>query len=98
MLRPSSMIGLLQKEQRTLHGSLCSLLLLDGSYHSRSWWPWVKLMSSLWKMAAHWNGAAASDTGQQRHLCYSDMLDIPCWVWQVVQWHSLLPRGTSRLS
>jgi hypothetical protein len=29
-----------------------------GSYHSRSWWPFVKLMSSLWKMAAHWKGAA----------------------------------------
>ena len=32
-----------------------------GSYHSRSWWPLVKLMSSLWKMAAHWKGAAALD-------------------------------------
>ena len=31
-----------------------------GSYHSRSWWPLVKLMSSLWKMAAHWKGAAGS--------------------------------------
>lgn len=29
-----------------------------GSYHSREWWPWVKLMSVLWKMAAHWKGAA----------------------------------------
>lgn len=34
------------------------MLLVEGSYHSRLWWPLVKLMSSLWKMAAHWNGAA----------------------------------------
>lgn len=26
--------------------------LLVGSYHPRSWWPWVKLMSDLWKMHA----------------------------------------------
>lgn len=58
MLRPSSMIGLWQKEQRTLQGSWCSVDLEDGSYHSRSWWPFLKLMSSLWKMAAHWKGAA----------------------------------------
>ena len=58
MLRPSSMMGLWQNEQRTLHGSLCSVDLEDGSYHSRLWWPFLKLMSSLWKMAAHWKGAA----------------------------------------
>ena len=60
MLRPSSMMGLWQKEQRTLQGSLCSVDLEDGSYHSRLWWPFLKLMSSLWKMAAHWKGAAES--------------------------------------
>jgi hypothetical protein len=53
ILRPSSMIGEWQYEQRTLHGSLCSIDFSVGSYHSRSWWPLVKLMSSLWKMAAH---------------------------------------------
>lgn len=31
---------------------------VDGSYHSRLWWPEVKFMSVLWKMAAHWKGAA----------------------------------------
>lgn len=61
MLRPSSMMGLWQNEQRTLQGSLCSVDLEDGSYHSRLWWPFLKLMSSLWKMAAHWKGAAAVD-------------------------------------
>lgn len=52
------MMGLWQNEQRTLQGSLCSVDLEDGSYHSRLWWPFLKLMSSLWKMAAHWKGAA----------------------------------------
>lgn len=51
-------MGEWQKEQRTLHGSLCSMDFVDGSYHSSEWWPCVKLMSSLWKMAAHWKGAA----------------------------------------
>lgn len=51
-------MGEWQKEQRTLQGSLCSMDFSVGSYHSRSWWPWVKFMSSLWKMAAHWKGAA----------------------------------------
>ncbi len=64
---PSSIIGLWQNEQRTLHGSWCSMLLLVGSYHSKSWCPCVKLMSSLWKIAAHWNGAAITyhPKGQQ---------------------------------
>lgn len=31
--------------------------LAVGSYHPRSWCPLVKLMSVLWKMAAHWKGA-----------------------------------------
>ena len=31
--------------------------LAVGSYQPRSWWPLVKFMSSLWKMAAHWKGA-----------------------------------------
>jgi hypothetical protein len=52
------MMGLWQYEQRTLQGSLCSMDLSVGSYHSSEWWPWVKLMSVLWKMAAHWKGAA----------------------------------------
>jgi len=51
-------MGEWQKEQRTLQGSLCSRDFSVGSYHSREWWPWVKFMSSLWKIAAHWNGAA----------------------------------------
>jgi hypothetical protein len=51
-------MGLWQNEQRTLQGSWCSVDLVDGSYHSRLWWPFLKLMSSLWKMAAHWKGAA----------------------------------------
>jgi hypothetical protein len=34
------------------------MLLVDGSYHSRLWWPCVKFMSVLWKIAAHWKGAA----------------------------------------
>jgi hypothetical protein len=58
MFLPSSMMGLWQKEQRTLQGSLCSIDFELGSYHSRSWCPLEKLISSLWKMAAHWNGAA----------------------------------------
>ena len=58
MLRPSSIIGEWQNEHRTLQGSLCSTDLDVGSYHSRLWWPSEKLISSLWKMAAHWNGAA----------------------------------------
>jgi hypothetical protein len=58
MFLPSSMMGLWQKEQRTLQGSLCAIDLLLGSYHSRSWCPLTKLISSLWKMAAHWKGAA----------------------------------------
>lgn len=53
-------MGLWQYEQRTLQGSLCSIDFSDGSYHSRLWWPFVKLMSSLWKMAAHWKGAAVA--------------------------------------
>jgi hypothetical protein len=31
--------------------------LAVGSYQPRSWTPLVKLMTSLWKMAAHWKGA-----------------------------------------
>lgn len=54
---PSSMIGDLQYPQVTLHGSLCLVVFSELSYHTRSWWPLVKLMSSLWKMAAHWKGA-----------------------------------------
>lgn len=68
MFLPSSMIGLWQYEQRTLHGSLCSTLLSVGSYHSRSWWPFWKLMSSLWKMAAHWKGAARAQQRQYQLL------------------------------
>jgi hypothetical protein len=59
IFRPSSMMGEWQKLQRTLQGSLCSMDFSVGSYHSRLWWPFEKLMSSLWKMAAHWKGAAA---------------------------------------
>jgi len=29
----------------------------EGIHQVRSWWPRVKLMSVLWKMAAHWKGA-----------------------------------------
>lgn len=47
MFLPSSMIGLWQNEQRTLHGNLCSAVFSVGSYHSRWWWPLVKLISSL---------------------------------------------------
>ena len=36
MFLPSSMMGLWQKEQRTLQGSLCSIDFSLGSYHSRS--------------------------------------------------------------
>ena len=68
--------------------------LLVGSYHPRSWWPLVKLMSVLWKMAAHWKGAFSRQ--------YMDLLNFslagvrgwltrvmggltPCMRWQVVQ-------------
>ena len=57
LVRPSSMIGERQYEQVILQGSLCLVVFSPLSYHTRSWWPLVKLMSSLWKMAAHWNGA-----------------------------------------
>lgn len=57
MFLPSSMMGVLQYAQLTLHGSLWTQVFSELSYHPRSWWPWVKLMSSLWKIAAHWNGA-----------------------------------------
>lgn len=36
MFLPSSIMGLWQKEQRTLQGSLCSIDFSLGSYHSRS--------------------------------------------------------------
>lgn len=58
MFLPSSIIGVRQYAQLTLHGSLCTHVLSDDSYQPRSWWPRVKLMSSLWKMAHHWKGAA----------------------------------------
>jgi hypothetical protein len=35
MLRPSSMMGAWQYEQRTLQGNLCSMDFDVGSYHSR---------------------------------------------------------------
>jgi len=53
-------MGEWQKLQRTLHGRLCAIDLVLGSYHSRLWWPFVKLMSVFLKMAAHWKGAAVS--------------------------------------
>lgn len=70
IFRPSSMMGEWQKLQRTLQGSWCSVDLDVGSYHSRSWWPCEKLMSSLWKMAAHWKGAAAHKTCCQQQLMF----------------------------
>ena len=57
MFRPSSMIGVRQYEQLTLQGSLWTVVFSELSYQPRSWWPRVKLMSSLWNMAAHWKGA-----------------------------------------
>lgn len=54
------MIGLWQFAHRTLHGNLCLVVFSVGSYHSRLWCPSTKLISSLWKIAAHWKGAAAS--------------------------------------
>lgn len=57
MFLPSSMIGVRQYAQLTLQGSLCTQVFSELSYHPRSWWPCVKLMSSLWNIAAHWNGA-----------------------------------------
>ena len=55
---PSSMIGVRQYPQLTLQGSLCTHVFSEDSYQPRSWWPCVKLMSSLWKIAHHWKGAA----------------------------------------
>lgn len=59
MFRPSSMIGVLQYAQLTLQGNLCVVVFSELSYQPKSWWPWVKFMSSLRKIAAHWNGAPA---------------------------------------
>lgn len=57
MFLPSSMIGVRQYAQLTLQGSLCTVVFSELSYQPRSWTPLVKLMSSLWNMAAHWKGA-----------------------------------------
>lgn len=67
MFRPSSMIGLWQNEQRILQGSLCSMDFSVGSYHSKSWCPFEKLTSSLWKMAAHCSGAAIHEPSTTKH-------------------------------
>ena len=61
MFLPSSMMGDRQYAQLTLQGSLCLVVFSELSYQPRSWWPCVKLMSSLWKMAAHWKGAPNSE-------------------------------------
>lgn len=58
MFLPSSIMGEWQKEQRTLQGRWWDMDFEEGSYHSRPWWPEVKFMSVLWKIAAHWKGAA----------------------------------------
>ena len=57
MFRPSSMIGVRQYAQLTLQGNVWTQVFSELSYQPKSWWPWVKLMSSLWKMADHWKGA-----------------------------------------
>ncbi len=38
-------------------GDLKDRTILIASSGRTSWWPFVKLMSDLWKMAAHWKGA-----------------------------------------
>jgi hypothetical protein len=53
ILRPSSMIGVRQYEQVILQGSLCSTTFSLLSYHTRLLYPFMKLMSCLWKIAAH---------------------------------------------
>ena len=61
---PSSIMGVRQYAQLTLQGSLCTHVLLLLSYQPKSWCPCVKLISSLWKMAHHWNGAPMCCTCQ----------------------------------
>jgi hypothetical protein len=59
MFLPSSIMGERQYAQETLHGRWWVVDFAEGSYQPKSWWPFVKLMSDLWNMAAHWNGDCA---------------------------------------
>lgn len=76
MFLPSSMIGVRQYAQLTLQGSLWTQVFSELSYQPRSWWPWVKLMSSLWKMAAHWNGAPDTDVNASHPI--ERRGEVPC--------------------
>ena len=85
----------------TLQGNVCSSRLLSGLYHSRFWWPKWKLISSLWNIAAHWNGAPALSQSylNEQSPGLSILLScIPCCTWHSVQWHNLQSNGASRFS